>query len=110
LAYYIVGRGNILLSQNVKLDEIKNVNIFEIDITFSMLPYCSLVVFYIAADGTINSDQTELKLSQDVMPTKVCPIFSLLEETVLSYYFNGFSSPSQYQKTDCNQSKSSPLQ
>jgi hypothetical protein len=90
LAYYIVGRGNILLSQNVKLDGIKNVNIFEIDSTFSMLPYCLLVVFYIAADGSIISDQTELKFSQDFMPTKVCRIylFFLFAETVLSHYFN----------------------
>jgi hypothetical protein len=99
-----------LLSQNVKLDGIKNLNIFEIDSNFSMLPYCSLVVFYIAADGSIISDQTELKFSQDVMPTKVGPIFSLLKETVLFYYLNCFSFPSQYQITDCNQSRSSPLQ
>jgi hypothetical protein len=79
-----------LLSQNVKLDEIKNVNIFEIDITFSMLPYCSLVVFYIAADGTINSDQTELKLSQDVMPTKVCPIFFFVGRNCIILLFQWF--------------------
>jgi CD109 antigen len=70
LSYYVVGRGNVLISQTVNLDG-KIIEVLEFDASLLMVPLCSLVVFYIDEDGTIVSDQTEIELTPDEMLNKV---------------------------------------
>jgi CD109 antigen len=70
LSFYVVGRGNILLSKTVSVDK-KNVLVLEFETTFEMLPQATLVVFYVTEDGTIVSDHTEVMFSQEVMPNMV---------------------------------------
>jgi CD109 antigen len=70
LSYYVVGRGNVLLSKTVAIEK-KNVLVLEFESIFAMLPQCTLVVYYIADDGTIVSDQTEVVFSQELMLSSV---------------------------------------
>jgi CD109 antigen len=64
LFYYVVGRGNILLSTSVDCKG-QNFTILEFDVSFAMAPNCSLVVFYIAPNGTIVSDYTSIAIAPD---------------------------------------------
>jgi CD109 antigen len=70
MSYYVVGRGNILESKTVDVQD-KKIGVFEFDSTFSMAPSCSLVVFYVAEDGTITSDQTQIDFAPDALPNPV---------------------------------------
>jgi hypothetical protein len=70
LSYYIVGRGAVLLSKTVKING-KNIETLEFEPTFSMLPHCSLVVFYVEKSGEIVSDYTDITFSQDDMLNQV---------------------------------------
>jgi hypothetical protein len=70
ISYYIVGRGNILLSSSQPVND-ENTKEISIVSTFSMLPRCTLVVFYIDDSGKIFSDLTEVVFSQESMASKV---------------------------------------
>jgi CD109 antigen len=72
LSYYIVGRGNLLVSKTVPVAD-KQFETFAFDATFAMTPVCSLVVFHVDKEGDIISDYTEITFSQDSLQNSVSP-------------------------------------
>jgi Alpha-2-macroglobulin bait region domain len=70
LSYYIVGRGNVLVSQVVDMTG-KNMGVFEFDSTLTMAPSSSLVVYYVTESGEIFSDETEFSFEPEILANPV---------------------------------------
>jgi Alpha-2-macroglobulin bait region domain len=70
LSYYIVGRGNVLVSQVVDLAG-TNIGVFEFEPTLAMAPSSSLVVYYVTESGEIISDETELSFEPETLANPV---------------------------------------
>jgi Alpha-2-macroglobulin bait region domain len=70
LSYYIVGRGQVLVSQVVDMAA-KNMGVFEFDSILTMAPSSSLVVYFVADSGEIFSDETEFTFEPDVLANPV---------------------------------------
>jgi CD109 antigen len=103
LSYYIVGRANLLISKSVAVAD-KQYETFEFEAKFAMTPICSLVVFYVDANGEIVSDYTEVTFPQNTLPKSV----SILESVVRLITIGSFSLPrfpSQRQRAASNRSK-----
>jgi Alpha-2-macroglobulin bait region domain len=73
LSYYVVGRGNVLLTKNVNFEN-KHLGVFEFEATFAMAPVSTLVVYYVTGNGTIVSEQATLKIFAEVLPNPVSVI------------------------------------
>jgi CD109 antigen len=70
LSYYIVGRGNVLVSQVVDMAG-KNMGVFEFDSTLTMAPSSSLVVYYVTESGDIFSDETDFTFEPEILTNPV---------------------------------------
>jgi Alpha-2-macroglobulin bait region domain len=77
LFYYIVGRGNVLISQVVNMDR-KKIGFFEFNSTLTMAPSSSLVVYYITETGKIISDETEFTFEPEPLANQVNTFLNLL--------------------------------
>jgi Alpha-2-macroglobulin bait region domain len=70
LSYYIVGRGQVLVSQVVDMVS-KNIGVFEFDSVLTMAPSSSLVVYFVSDTGEILSDETEFTFEPEVLANPV---------------------------------------
>jgi Alpha-2-macroglobulin bait region domain len=70
LSYYIIGRGNVLVSEVVDMTD-KYTGVFEFDSTLNMAPSSSLVVYYITESGEIFSDETEFIFEPEILTNPV---------------------------------------
>jgi Alpha-2-macroglobulin bait region domain len=77
LFYYIVGRGNILVSQAVNMTS-KKIGVYEFNSTLSMVPSSSLVVYYTTESGEIFSDETEFTLEPENLANQVTNFLTLV--------------------------------
>lgn len=64
LTYQIIGRGNILISNTIKvLDQVNHTLSF--DASFPMVPKATLIVYLITENGAIISDKSEIKFAAE---------------------------------------------
>jgi CD109 antigen len=80
LSYYIIGRGQVLVSQLVDMAG-KHMGLFEFDSTLTMAPSSSLVVYYVSDTGEIFSDQTEFTFEPEVTENPVSEEYYTLKVT-----------------------------
>jgi CD109 antigen len=77
LSYYIVGRGNVLVSQVVDMAG-KNMGVFEFEPTLAMAPSSRLVAYYVTESGEIFSDETEFTFEPEILANQVsCDLRSM---------------------------------
>lgn len=60
LTYMVVGRGDLLLSRTIQLDN-DLVHTFKFMSSFAMVPKAKLVVYYVTEDGEVVSEKTNIE-------------------------------------------------